>query len=364
MSLIARLLPAAPVTTRRGVLRIAVGAMITLPLAGCGRVSLGGPEEYTPPPPGIDDLYRIDLLTLLHRVTAGTDHVVQALDPAAGEPALPAALTALSTALPIQRTALLTGAQLERELEAEEDPAPGRTTPPPPADAPTDIAGLLGALEELRDLAAAAARQVSGSLARPVIAIGAHTAWIGVRLRTAAGTTGATPAPTPAPTADELAPSREVPATDPPSIGAQADYHTMIEQTQQEEWFAGYLHEVLAARVEDEARQQHLDQAELHRTRAEQLGLIAEEDHAPVVARQAVYAIPGGTLDAELAGELPTLLSQGLLVNHIALVGAAPFERRPLSLAAALTEAERLAALVDRLEPLPSLEVEDLSLGG
>lgn len=360
MSLIARPLPAAPVTTRRGVLRIAVGAMLALPLASCGRVALGGPEEYTPPPPGIDDLYRIDLLTLLDRVMAGTDHLVQALDPDAGEPALPAALTALSAALPIQRTALLTGAQLERALEAEEHPVPGQTAPPPPADAPTDIAGLLEALEELRDLAAAAARQVSGSLARPVIAIGAHTAWIGMRLRTAAGTTGATPAPT----ADELAPSREVPATDPPSIGARADYHTMIEQTQQEEWFAGYLHEVLAARVEDEARQQHLDQAELHRTRAEQLGLIAEEDHAPVVARQAVYAIPGGTLDAELAGDLPTLLSQGLLVNHIALVGAAPFERRPLSLAAALTEAERLAALVDRLEPLPSLEVEDLSLGG
>lgn len=344
-------------------LRIAVAALVALPLAGCGRITLGGPEKYTPPPPGIDDLYRIDLLTLLDRVTAGTDHVVQALDPAAGEPALSAALTALGAALPVQRTALLTGAQLERELETEEDPAPGRTTPPPPADAPTDIAGLLGALEELRDLAAAAARQVSGSLARPVIAIGAHTAWISVRLRTAAGTTDAIPAPTPSPTAEELVPSREVPATDPPSIGAQADYHTVIEQTQQEEWFAGYLHEVLAARVEEEARQHHLDQAELHRTRAEQLGRIAEEDGAPVVARQAVYAIPGGTLDAELVGELPTLLSRGLLMNHVALVGAAPFERRPLPIVAAITEAEQLAVLVDRMDPLPSLKVEDPSGG-
>ncbi|MGO1228011.1 DUF4439 domain-containing protein [Brachybacterium sp. AOP42-C2-15] len=355
MSLIARSRSAAPSPARRTVLRAAVGALAMLPLASCGRVTLGGPQEYTPPPPGIDDLYRIDLLTLLDRVMAGTDHVVQAFETEPGEPALSAALTTLSAALPIQRTALLTGAQLEREREAQEDPAPGQTAPPPPADAPTDVAGLLAALEELRDLAAAAARQVSGSLARPVVAIAAHTVWITLRLRAATGTGEATPAPT----AEELTPSREVPSTDPPSVGAQADYHAVIEQTQQEEWFAGYLHEVLAARVEDEARQQHLDQAELHRTRAEELGRIAEEDGAPVVARQAVYAIPGGTLDAELTGELPTLLSEGLLLNYIALVGAAPFERRPLPIAAALTEAGRLAALVDRMEPLPSLTVED-----
>lgn len=340
-------------------LRAAVGALAVLPLASCGRVTVGGPEEYTPPPPGIDDLYRIDLLTLLDRVMAGTGNVVQALDPAAGEPALSAALTTLSAALPIQRTALLTGAQHERELEAQEDPAPGQTAPPPSADAPTDVAGLRVALEELRDLAAAAARQVSGSLARPMVAIAAHTAWIALRLRAAAGIEEATPAPAP----EEITPSREVPSTDPPSVGAQADYHTVIEQTQQEEWFAGYLHEVLAARVEDEARQQHLDQAELHRIRAEELVLIAEEDGAPVVARQAVYAIPGGTLDAELAGELPTLLSKGLLLHHIALVGAAPFERRPLPIAASLAEAARLAPLVDRMDPLPSLEVEDLPVG-
>lgn len=362
MSLIARPRSAAPTPTRRAVLRAAAGALVVLPLASCGRVAFGGPEKYTPPPPGIDDLYRIDLLTLLDRATAGTDHVVQALDPAAAEPALSAVLTTLSAALPLQRTALLTGAQHERELEAQEDPAPGQSAPPPPADAPTDVAGLLAALEELRDLAAAAARQVSGSLARPIVAIAAHTAWIALRLRAATGTDTDTGEATPAPTAEELTPSREVPATDPPSVGAQADYHTALEQTQQEEWFAGYLHEVLAARVEDEARQQHLDQTALHRTRAEELGRIAEEDGAPVVARQAVYAIPGGTLDAELAGELPTLLSKGLLMNHIALVGAAPFERRPLPIAAALTEAERLAALVDRMDPLPSLTVEDVAV--
>src|SRR5699024_8085186 len=83
-----------------------------------------------------------------------------------------------------------------------------------------------------------------------------------------------------------------------------------------------------------------------------------EQDGAPVVARQAVYAVPGGTLDEQSAARLPTLLAQGLLVDHIALVGPAPFERRPLPIAAALQDAERLGALVDRREPLPSLEVD------
>lgn len=153
-------------------------------------------------------------------------------------------------------------------------------------------------------------------------------------------------------------PTREVPATDPPSIGAESDYHSTIERAQLEEWYAGYLHEVLAARSEDESRQQHLDLSERHRRRAAELGVIAEQDGAPVVARQAVYAIPGGTLDAQTAAQLPTLLARGLLIDHVALVGAAPFERRPLPIAAALQEAERLAPLVDRMEPLPSLEVE------
>src|SRR5699024_3907218 len=163
---------------------------------------------------------------------------------------------------------------------------------------------------------------------------------------------------TPSPTAEELVPAREVPATDPPSIGAESDYHSTIERAQLEEWYAGYLHEVLAARSEGATRQQHLDLTALHRQRAEELGEIAEQDGAPVVARQAVYAVPGGTLDEQSAARLPTLLAQGLLVDHIALVGAAPFERRPLPIAAALQEAERLGALVDRMEPLPSLEVE------
>src|SRR5699024_8266563 len=91
------------------------------------------------------------------------------------------------------------------------------------------------------------------------VAIAAHTAWAARRLDGDPG--GATPAPT----AEELVPAREVPATDPPSNGAESDYHSTIERAQLEEWYAGYLHEVLAARSEGATRQQHLDLTALHR---------------------------------------------------------------------------------------------------
>lgn len=339
-------------------LRAALGTLLLAPLAGCGPIALGGPEEYTPPPPGIDDLYRLDLIALLDRAIAGTAAVVEGSTP--GNQALSAALATLTPALPLQRSALLTGAQLEKEQEAREDPSPGQTTPPALADAPADVAALVAVLLELRDLGAAAARQVSGSLARPTAAIAAHSVWIALRLQAAADAGEITPSPS----ADEIVPTREVPETDPPSIGAESDYHTTIQRAQQEEWYAGYLEEVLAARSQEATRQGHLDRSELHRALAEQLGSIAEEDGAPVVPRQAVYALPGGTLDEQAAGGLPTLLAQGLLIDHLALVGAAPFARRPLPIAAALDAAEELAPLVDRMDPLPSLQAEDPATGG
>src|SRR5690625_1552553 len=68
------------------------------------------------------------------------------------------------------------------------------------------------------------------------------------------------------------------------------------------------------------------------------------------------------SLDDRTAGMLPTQLAQGLLVTHLAVVGAAPFERRPLSIAAALEEAGELASLRAELEPVPSLVPEDQDL--
>jgi Domain of unknown function (DUF4439) len=342
---------------RRGLLAAALLPLAALP--GCGPIGLGQPEAYTPPPPGIDDLYRNDLLALLDRAIAGAEAIVAAAGGSSSDPDLSTAVDALVTALPIQRDALLTGAQYEREQEASEDPSPDRTTAPPPEDAPRDAAGLVAVLIELRDLCADAARQVSGSLARPVAAIGAHTAFSARRFQLAADAGEITPLRP----AEEIEPTREVPETDPPSIGAEADYHAMIEQAQQEEWYAGYVHEVLAARSEGTDRDEHLALSERHRTRAGSLAAIAEEDGAPVVLRQAVYPLPGGVPDDRMAGELPTLLAQGLVVDHVALVGAAPFARRPLSIVAAMEEAEVLVGRAAGMDPLPSLEPDDPPAG-
>lgn len=350
-------LAARTAVSRRGVLHLVglggLGAAGGLVLAGCGPVRLGEPATYTPPPPGIDDLYRPDLIALMDRAIAG---VGQLLDPSSS-PEVTAALEALAAALPVQREALLTGAQAERESEAAEDgspsPAPGAGSGAQtvPADAPS----LLTLLVELRDLCVDAARQVSGSLARPVCATGAHLHWAALRLQRALGeAVGPEAVPAPA-RAEEIVPTREVPAEDPPSIGAEEDYHATIETAQQEEWYTAYVHEVLAAQTDDVAREGHLAAAEMHRTRADTLVAAAEEDGAPVVTRQPVYALPGGRLDARAGMQMPPLLANALLVSHVALVGAAPFERRALSIAAALEEAGVLSGTVGRLEPLPSL---------
>lgn len=104
-----------------------------LAAAGCGPVQLGQPPTYTPPPPGIDDLYRTDLLMLIDRANAAVEQLRPpasggapsdgggASDAGGGDapPVLDVrvadALAELSSSLPVQRTALLTGAQLDRQ---------------------------------------------------------------------------------------------------------------------------------------------------------------------------------------------------------------------------------------------------------
>lgn len=360
--------------SRRSVFALAAAGALTV--AGCGPVRVGGPAEYTPPPPGIDDLYRLDLLTLLDRAVASVDLLrqesgpsddgaedepadPQATAPQATAPQVAEALDALAASLPVQRRSLMTGAQLEREQEQSEDPDPHLDPTTAPSGVPTDATGLVSLLVELRELCVDASRQVSGSLARPVCATGAHVTWAAARLRNASGQ-GEVPAPRPA---AAIEPTRAVPKQDPPSIGAESDYHTYIESAQEQEWYAAYVHEVLAAATEDAVREGHLTAVETHRARAESLLAIAEEDGAPQVTRQAVYPLPGGTLTDSSIAQLPMMLADGLLTVHVALVGAAPFERRAVAIEAAMTEATVLSLLVAELDPLPSLEPEDPPAG-
>lgn len=363
--------------SRRALFVLAGAGVLTA--AGCGQVQVGRPERYTPPPAGIDDLYRGDLLVLLQRLIAsverlradggtapsdgGGDSATTAPSDGGGtgddiaptgDPGTVDVLAVLSMALPVQREALLTGGQAEREREREDDPDPKLQVTPVPVETASDVAGVVDLLVELRDLCAQAARQVSGSLARPVIAVGAYSMWAAGRLSSASGQGTVTASPE----AESIVPTREVPEHDPPSIGAEVDYHALLETAQRDEWYAGYVHEVLAAGTQDEAREAHLATVGTHRTRAEELALIAEQDGAPVVARQAVYPLPGGILTPASRVQLPIEVDESLLVAHIALVGAAPFERRALPIAAALQQAAQLAVPTSRMPPLPSLEPE------
>lgn len=347
----------APALGRRRLLAAALTGTGALLLAACGPVRLGQPEAYTPPPPGIDDLYREDLLAALEVCRAGAEQLAASPPSTAsdggGSVADPAALASsldvLQEALPQQRSALLTGAEQEKE-DAGED-----VSPVAPSTAPQDPPALVQALVDLRDLCVDAARQVSGALARPVAAIGAHAQFEALRIARAAG--GITVSPPLA--AEDIVATREAPTADPASIGAPVDYEKALQEAQDLEWYSGYACEVLASRLEDEEQEQQIAAAALHRGRAEALGAIAEEDGAPVVVQEPVYALPEQPLTAETAAQLPRDMAQSLLIAHLALTGAAPFERRPIAIAAALEEAVALSSLQTQMAAVPSLEAED-----
>lgn len=342
-----RSIPANPAATggaldRRRLLQLAAAAGAAGLLTGCGGIRLGQPETYTPPPEGIDDLYLADLqdalATALELARAG----VESPDAAS------ATAQELSLALADQQQALLTGAQAE---DAESSSSDGSSATP---RSPVPAQQLLDAITDLRDLTIDAARQCSGALARPVIAIGAHLSWVMPRLATAASL----PAPSAPPAPKHITATRTVPASDPPSIGAPSDYATLLELMQSDEWFAGYVFEVLAARTEGKRRRHFRRRSRTHRDRARRLGTFADEAGATVVAQEAVYPLDE-KLMAEGEVRVQAVIDERLLDGHVALVGAAPFEKRPLPISAALTQATWLADVQGHLAALPSLETED-----
>ncbi|GAB2538851.1 DUF4439 domain-containing protein [Brachybacterium huguangmaarense] len=348
--------PAGP--ARRALLRAGLAggafALTGAGLAGCGTVRLGSPEPYVAPPPGIDDLYRADLLT-------GLDALRDAVSAGDPRPETAALLRELDAALVEQRAALLTGA----EAEASESSSPSSSASPstsatasPSSSAPTAAPGGVGEvvtrLGDLVALGADACVQCSGSFARVVAAIAAHAQWSAGRLALAAQDPAIAAPAVPAET--DLVPAREVPATDPPSVAAATDYHSVLACTQGDEWYAGYAYEVLAAQARDDATRTPLLAASgEHRDRARRLAQIAGEDGAPDTAEEPVYPLPGGGTDPQALAALPAQIGQGLVVDWVALVGAAPFARRALAISTALAEAQGLAALGSAVEPLPSL---------
>lgn len=358
---------------RRTVLLLGASAAVGGVLSGCGPIRLGQPAPYTPPPEGIDDLYRADLLAALADIETATGTI------RAPHPEAAMLLGELAIAVVEQRAALLTGAETEASESASDGggatassgtaTSSGDASPTgdagatgaasdgggSPAAAPSDAPGLLQALGDLVLLCAEACVQCSGSFARVVAAIGTHLTWSAARLAPALADPAATAAAPPA--EDAIAPTRRIPASDPPSVAAKTDYEAMLQQAQGDEWYAGYVQEVRAARTVDEtARAAALDAVTTHRDRAERLRDIAEADGIAPVAEEPVYALPGGGLDQAALDAEPLAIAQGLAVDWVALTGAVPFERRAFAVATALAEAHGLAALGGVLPALPSLD--------
>lgn len=333
---------------RRAVLGLGLATCGTLALAACGPVRVGQPTAYTPPPLGIDDLYRADLLAQLDELLAATAGSTDPRAEFAGQ------ILALHSALLEHRDALLTGAQTQQEASAASDGGTGEGT----GAQATDPGALLEMLGGTVALGANACIQCSGSLSRVIAAIISHLQWAAGSVALATGAAGlAAPA---APAESALTPSRQVPASDPPSVAATVDYEAALQEAQADEWYAGYVLEVLAARATDDAtRTPLLDASASHRDRAQRLAQIAEEDSLTGVAQEAVYPLPGGGLDEDTLAALAAEISQGLLEDWVALVGAVPFARRAFAVATALAEAQNLVGQTSAVPVLPSLVADD-----
>ena len=105
-----------------------------------------------------------------------------------------------------------------------------------------------------------------------------------------------------------------------------------------------------------EARKALLAQASAHRARAAALDPLATTGGFAPVAQDPTYPLPADAQDPAALQALPRSLAEGLTVEWVTMIGAAPFEARELCITAALTEAARTAALGGSLPALPSLE--------
>lgn len=339
--------------SRRTALTLGTTVAASALLGACGPVRLGGPAGYTPPPVGIDDIYRPELLATIDELRSTVPHVVSTL------PEVATQVRDLSAALVEQRQALLTGAEASGAASpssASGSTGSGASASDGASSEPVPVFHLVDLLTASALLCADACVQCSGSLARVVGAIGAHHLWTAGRLA-ALSQDPSIPAPV-APAAADITPTRTVPDSDPPSVAATVDYQTELQETQGDEWYTGYVFEVLAARATDEAeRTRLLDASTAHRDRARELATIAAQDSIASVLQEPVYGLPGGG-DPTALDTLPPELSATLLTDWVALTGASPFARRATMIATAYAEAVTLSGYASALVPLPGLATD------
>ena len=229
---------------RRGFLAGILAAPLLASCTGPTRIAIGQRETYTPPPPGIDEIYRTELLTSV------TD-LAGILETARPHEDFPSFLT---SAIATHQRALRTGAEQEKIASAEanrtEKGGSAHESAAVGTQAPVERAMLDAArgLAALRDLYAHATIQVSGDFADLCAAGSAWTEWAALRLTRVAKAAAVAGVSAPKPFTD-MEPSREVPAIDPPEAAETHLIETPLERAQTDENFAAYALEVAATRV-------------------------------------------------------------------------------------------------------------------
>lgn len=335
---------------RRGFLAGILAAPLLASCTGPTRIAIGQRETYTPPPPGIDEIYRTELLTSV------TD-LAGILETARPHEDFPSFLT---SAIATHQRALRTGAEQEKIASAEanrtEKGGSAHESAAAGTQAPVERAMLDAArgLAALRDLYAHATIQVSGDFADLCAAGSAWTEWAALRLTRVAKAAAVAGVSAPKPFTD-MEPSREVPAIDPPEAAETHLIETPLERAQTDENFAAYALEVAATRVKADQREAYLKAANVHASRAETFGEVAEHLGLPLVAREAGYALPR-PLDAEGAANLRLKVTSRTLTNAVELAGLAPLSERAPFLTAALESAKALEALRETLPPFPGID--------
>ena len=338
------------VLARRGFL---AGALAAPFLAGCSgptRIAIGGRETYTPPPPGIDEIYRTELLEAVTDLATNLAHAETHGD-------FPAFLTG---PLETHQRALRTGAEQEKVASAEAESSAHSTSPSesavrgakdPVTQAMTKTSHDLAAL---RDLYAHAAIQVSGDFADLCASGAAWAEQSAIRLGHRAHAAGVNGVKAPEKFSD-LKPAREVPEIDPPEPATADLIATPLKDAQIDENFAAYALEVAATRVEKSHRDAYVKAANTHAARAEAFAEVAEHLGLDPVAREAGYALPR-PLGAKDAAKMRVDVEAQSLANAVELAGLAPFTERAAFVRAALESARALEPLQERIAPYPGID--------
>ncbi|MBB3021784.1 ferritin-like domain-containing protein [Helcobacillus massiliensis] len=319
----------------------AVAAGVTL--SGCAngaRLRLGQPAQYTPPPPGIDEQYRTDILTALVTAAPVTDSFAAA---ATGDAQKLSAL--IAAAMQDQQRAFATAAELE------DGTYPSAASP---ADAAAGAAEVAEQLRALRDLMLEATVQVSASLARITASAGVFSIWALSRLAAVTGDSAlAPPAP---PSAADLAPTRPVPTEDPAYIDPQDGLAQLMQDAQRDEWFGAYALEVVAARAPKDQRAAHAKRAAVHRSRAESYTPAITALKAEPARREAAYPLTAEQRTDEGLAALAQEISTTSIAHAVRLSSAATFDQRAAFIAAWAEETPVFAQRAASVDSLPWLE--------